>query len=123
MKRIVIALSCLSLLCGIRLNAQTSEPWTGNVATEFAGGSGTEDDPYLITDGSHLALLDSKITDYQHTLTGTYFRLENDIDLGGALESPTQWNPIGKNMISFDGFFDGNGKKIYNIYCELFKND
>lgn len=118
MKRIVIALSCLSLLCGIRLNAQTSEPWTGNVATEFAGGSGTEDDPYLITDGSHLALLDSKITDYQHTLTGTYFRLENDIDLGGALESPTQWNPIGKNLISFDGFFDGNGKKIYNIYCE-----
>lgn len=31
------------------------EIWDGSVADSFAGGSGTEDDPYLISNGKELA--------------------------------------------------------------------
>ena len=39
----------------ISLSAQAV--WDGSVATSFAGGSGTQDDPYLISNGAELAYL------------------------------------------------------------------
>ena len=37
-------------------NPKRSAIWDGSIAAGFAGGSGTEDDPYLISNGSEMAL-------------------------------------------------------------------
>lgn len=119
MKRIALFLLALCLGASSLAFAQVSEPWTGDTATSFAGGSGTEEDPYLITNGAELMYLskETALKKNQNAFEGVYFRLENDIDLGGALAEPTEWNPIGNRPVwRFGGHFDGNGKKIKNIY-------
>ena len=64
--------------------------WRDNAAAAFAGGSGTEADPYLITDGAQLAKVAKDVEDKVTVYKDVYFRLENDIDL-----SAHRWNPIG----------------------------
>ena len=90
--------------------------WDGSVATEFAGGSGTWDDPYQITGGEHLALLSEVINlgwygEY-YDLGGLYFKVMNDIDMNGI-----PFEPIGGEIdgIYFSGYFDGNNKVISNL--------
>lgn len=117
MKKRIIALTILLAFLGLALQAQVSAPWTGGIATGFSGGSGTEDDPWLITTGDELAFLAQQVRNWTDNYEGEYFRLQNDIDLGGALETPSEWsNPIGYNFIYFQGNFDGNNKRILNIY-------
>lgn len=115
-------LGMVLMMLSFNVSAQTGlVPWTGDTASAFAGGSGTEEDPYLITSGSHLALLAKEYNARKSDdPTVKYYRLENDIDLGGALpeaERPN-YNSIGYaiGIKGFDGVFDGNGKKIYNLY-------
>ena len=42
-------------------NPKRSAIWDGSIAAGFAGGSGTEDDPYLISYGSELAYLAQQV--------------------------------------------------------------
>ena len=83
------------------------EVWTsGEIdASIFAGGTGTEADPYLIKTTDQLnafaGSLNAKI-DY----TGAYIALDNDITLTGT------WNPIGGSDYLFNGTFDGKDYKI-----------
>lgn len=96
--------------------------WRDNAATEFAGGSGTATDPYLITDGAQLAKVAKDVEDNVTVYKDVYFRLENDIDL-----SAHRWNPIGvwkwyengaiENK-TFAGFLDGNGKTITGLIVD-----
>ena len=95
--------------------------WRDNAATDFAGGSGTEADPYQITDGAQLAKI-AKDVENGTVYKDAYFRLENDIDL-----SAHRWNPIGvwkwyENGASenktFAGFLDGNGKTITGLIVD-----
>lgn len=113
------ALLCMMacLLCG---TATAVEVWDGTVAETFAGGSGTEDNPYLISNGAQLAL----VNEYhgQHA----YFKLSADIYLNDttdwkdwtAQSGPTNiWTPIcvgeeGK----FYGVLDGDGHTVYGMY-------
>ena len=95
--------------------------WDGSVATEFAGGSGTENDPYIIKTGAQLAYL-AKLgmdgTSAKDSVygTGIYYKLGASLDLSGH-----QWTPIamydkGYSWTYFDGNFDGaNHKIIFNI--------
>ena len=75
---------------------------------QFSGqGSGTEEDPYQITDAIELYQVRSNIS--------AHFILMNDIDLTDWLaeNSPTSgWAPIGSESNPFKGTFDGNGKTI-----------
>ncbi len=117
MKKRIIALTILLAFLGLALQAQVSAPWTGGIATGFSGGSGTEDDPWLITTGDELAFLAQQVFNRVDDYEGEYFRLQNDIDLGGDLESPSEWSlPIGRGVFYFQGNFDGNHKQILNIY-------
>ena len=50
---------CLSLLPMAALAADSA--WDGSVATAFAGGDGTESNPYQIADGAQLAYLASEV--------------------------------------------------------------
>lgn len=73
------------------------EPWDGNVATSFAGGSGTFSDPYLIENGGQLALIRDS--------SGSYFKQIADIDLDNNV-----WAPV-----SLSGTYDGDGHAIKNL--------
>ena len=64
------------------LEAETLDLWDGSVATSFSSGTGSSDDPYVISTGSELAYLASQVNN-QVNYANTYFILNNDIDLYG----------------------------------------
>ena len=87
--------------------------------TIFAGGSGTEEDPYQIATADQLLALSETVNDGSAGgYPGQYFVLTDDIDLSGIA-----WQPIGHldladqtNMsVMFMGIFDGRGHTISNI--------
>ena len=77
---------------------------------QFAGGSGTKEDPYLISDAYQL----SDMRNYRTS----YFKLSNDIDLTEwiADNSPSAgWMPVGTSESPFSGFLDGNNCTIRGL--------
>ena len=96
--------------------APPADVWNGSVATEFAGGSGTESDPYLISTGAQLAYLAKLVnSSADNPSLGQYYKLTNCIDLNGQ-----KWDPIGhyyaKNQYrEFQGHFDGDGFEVFNF--------
>ena len=70
-------------------------------AAGFAGGSGTELDPYMIENESQL----NEVRNYLNC----YFVLENDITL------TSKWIPIGTESAPFTGCFDGDGYVIKGL--------
>ena len=94
--------------------------WDDYAATEFAGGTGTKDDPYRIENGEQLAKL-AKDVSARNTHKGEYFRLEKDVDL-----SAHRWIPIGDyggiSYTSFEGFLDGNCKTISGMVVDQSKD-
>lgn len=88
-------------------------------------GEGTQASPYLIKTKDDLILLSDKVKEvseftsvtpplaskYARIYLGKYFRLENDIDMGGY-----RFTPIGDDWQHiFAGTFDGNGHKIAGL--------
>ncbi len=110
MKKQLLALliAALMIFTVIPVSAE-GEIWDGSVADSFASGSGTEDDPYIITNGSELAYL-SKID-----TTGLYFELARDIILNNAKEN--KWIDI-----SFYGNLDGKGFSIIGLYISTLES-
>ena len=92
------------------------------IATDYAGGSGTKDDPYLISNDLELAKLAHDVTNgtTKAMFAGKYFQLTQDINLNQG-----KWMPIGTwkcnkkdNDRYFAGKFDGNGHTISNMQIE-----
>lgn len=86
-----------------------AEAWDGSSCSVPAG-AGTSASPYLITNADELAWLSQ--TSQSDNLTGKYFQLENDIDLGGK-----EWLPIGSPTTQFKGKFDGKNHTVSNFIC------
>lgn len=92
-------------------------------AQNYAGGSGTKNDPYLISNDMELAKLARDVNNgnTSQAFLGKYFKLTADIDLSGGI-----WMPIGKYYYSngngnnrlFFGKFDGNGHVIKNMHIQ-----
>ena len=76
---------------------ETEEAWNGEIASSFAGGSGTRVDPYIIKTGGQLLLMKN----YE----SQYFKLASDIDLNN-----NNWLPF-----EFEGYLNGDGYTIYNL--------
>ncbi|MFA5498876.1 MAG: T9SS type A sorting domain-containing protein [Candidatus Cloacimonadia bacterium] len=78
----------------------------------FAGGFGTELDPWLVETAEQL----DKIRDY--TLEGYHFLQIDDIDLGVTpWNEGNGWSPIGdSNWRIFDGVYDGGGHTISGLF-------
>lgn len=74
---------------------------------QFAGGSGTENDPWLIANRAQLELLHNYLG-AEHT--DKYFRQISNIDISSA-----PWNPIGRTT-PFRGQYDGSGYNISGLY-------
>ena len=100
--------------------------WDGTATTDW-GGSGTQDDPYIIDTAEDLAGLAKCVA--ENTLNSDkFFKLTVNINL-----SDHSWNPIGKYDVTettdpttgevsketdaayFYGTFDGNNKTIYGM--------
>lgn len=81
------------------------------ITQKYGGGSGTSGDPYLIKNSFHLRNIDDNNT--------INYKLAHDIDLDiYPYNSGKGWKPIGINSSGqeFHGRFDGNGKKIKNLF-------
>ena len=104
----------------------TAPVWDGSVATAFAGGTGTEDDPYQIATGAQLAYLENLILNQTSGYTKAYYKLTADIylnDISGFdtwtkdTKGLNLWLPIGrKGSKPFKGSFDGDGHTVYGMY-------
>ena len=125
MKRLILSLflfvQAVQIVCA----------WNGSIATSYAGGDGSQSNPYQIATAEQLALLAHNVNDEGITYSGQYFILTNDIDLFGLNGTDTiQWTPIGiiaENVVHngedahpdhryFKGKFDGTNHIISNLY-------
>ncbi|QUH25477.1 leucine-rich repeat protein [Serpentinicella alkaliphila] len=73
--------------------------------TEFAGGSGTEEDPYQVATANHL-------NNVRNHLDKHFIQIA-DIDLDGYNES--NWLPIGTNITPYTGSYDGKNHSIIDM--------
>ena len=115
---LILAL-CFTLLPTAVMAEESVAAWDGSIATAFAGGSGTGNDPYQIADGAQLAYLANSVNGGE-SYADTYFVLTANIDLGNK-----DWTPIansfsdallgGANYRIFAGNFDGKGYTISNV--------
>ncbi|MCL2739447.1 MAG: hypothetical protein FWE30_08395, partial [Bacteroidales bacterium] len=85
------------------------ENWIDHAADGFAGGSGTREDPFLISTPEQLAYL-TKLVNAGSLDRRVYFEILNDIDLGGK-----EWTPIGTKQHPFIGIFHGRDNVISNL--------
>ena len=106
------------------------EVWNGSVAAAYAGGTGTEADPYIISKGSQLARAINSFGE-----NGAYFKLDRDIYLNEKLDDTSNgWfdgvvasnaynayhlrvneNAKTGTLGAFNGNIDGNGFHIYGL--------
>ena len=95
------------------------EAWDGTTATQPEG-TGTADDPYLITSGANLLWIDQQMTATGDNLGDKYFKMTNDINLGGHAVNigayTTGWNA---DRRFFKGNFDGNGYYVVNLGLDM----
>ena len=130
---------------GVAASAEgaVGEVWSGAVATKYAGGSGTKDDPYLIETPEQLAKVVSSsyrpkpTTAEKESMTAEqlmqwnidhirYYKLTADIyvndvngklwaDKIGCLDWYSQW--VGSTYVTNSHInFDGDGHVIYGLY-------
>lgn len=95
--------------------------WTDYAAADFAGGTGTEADPYQIATAEQLAKLSKDVSE-GNEYQGMFFEITENIDL-----SSHRWIPIGINKWElsgattsnwFEGFIDGNDKTISGLIVD-----
>lgn len=87
--------------------------WSGEVAKSFAGGDGTKDNPYQISNSAELAYFANKINQQSSEPTYEYYKLTDNIGL-----NYDEWTPIGVGDYDnqyFYGSFDGNGYTISDL--------
>ncbi len=77
-------------------------------AEEYTEGSGTEDNPFIISNRGQLIHFSNQINIGEHKKA--HFALGADIDLENM-----EWMPIGSYYIGFNGVFDGKGYEISNF--------
>jgi hypothetical protein len=79
------------------------------VRAQYGGGSGTAEDPYLISTAEQMNAIGANLGDWDR-----HFKLMADIDL--SIYTGTDFNIIGYGLFpAFTGVFDGNGHTISNF--------
>jgi hypothetical protein len=87
---------------------------SGVVYANYGGGSGTEEDPYLISDPNHMQAIGTNLGDWDK-----HFKLIANIDLSrfDGQDGRPAFNLIGNDSTAFSGVFDGNYHTISNFIC------
>ena len=127
-KRILSIILVLAMAIGMlavvpmSASAVATDVWDGSVATGFAGGDGSENNPYQIANGAQLEYL-AQEANKGNSFSGDYFELKNDITLNtgdattwGSSAPANKSTPIGVWNSGFAGHFDGNGYTISGMY-------
>lgn len=83
--------------------------WDGTVADGFAGGTGTQADPYQISNGEELAYLSAQVAS-GNAFAGKHVTLAANLDMGNVA-----FTPIGSDARRFAGSFDGAYHTIDNL--------
>ena len=146
---LLVMLLLVSVFAGCSNNASTNDP--ANTQTEntepprqtaqtahhkaaesFAGGTGTAEDPFQISEAGHLVLLHEMLkkeeaeTNFDDTYVKGYYILTADIALNDTADfanwnttAPEYgWEPIGVVGAYFSGVLDGNGHKITGMFID-----
>ena len=103
-------------LPAIRLPEKPAAPWDGSIASGFEKGSGTVDDPYVISTPSQLAYFRTAVNT-GNDFRGQFIKLEADLFITDITsDSPLEWESIGNTKNPFCGTFDGDGHVIFGLY-------
>ena len=102
----------------------TMSNWLGRpvLKSSIEGGSGTEEDPYIIPDLEMLEKFRDSVNSGT-TYVGEYIKLTDNIDMSesygetaGKDDAAVSWTPIGDRSHSFQGNFNGGGYEISGLY-------
>lgn len=105
------------------------DTWDGTLATSFASGSGTKNDPYIIATAEQMAYvalgknLDSN-GKYFKVIDNAVFNMNglSGIDMDSTAEevrnAPVNKHWTAGDSATFKGHLDGNGVIIYNVYTK-----
>lgn len=98
--------------------------------SDFAGGSGTRDDPYQIETWTHLSNIKNEDGDGNKKYYEDYFILNNDLDEDTAgyddnvgSNTTDGWIPVGDSSDYFLGSFDGDGHTISDLIIDRGSED
>ena len=102
----------LAIACGGSHTVATLEATP--TAPEFAGGDGSEEEPYLIATVGQL----NNVRNYLGTgHNDKHFKLSANLNLDvDPYDSDNGWEPIGDDSTPFTGNFDGDGRSISNLF-------
>lgn len=97
----------------------TQVEWDGTVAEAFAGGSGTESDPYIIANAEQFAYFRNEV-DSGRTFEGQFVKLTASINLNDINFDPIgygyEYDGFTADGKTFNGTFDGNNYTIFGLY-------
>lgn len=113
MKRIVSILCIIALMCAM-VPQIVFGAWDGSSAAEYSGGTGTVEDPYLISTPEQLALFRDQVNKGSSTICA---KLIDNVDM-----NKVEWTPIGMSSRGYQGTFDGCGYAIRNLNLNKFSN-
>lgn len=101
----------------ITVSENTDICWDGTSADSFEKGSGTQQDPYIISTAQQLAYFRDSVNNGE-SYKGKYIKLENSIKLSDIQNNPVFWKAIGTEKNPFCGVFEGGNNVIYGLYGE-----
>ncbi|MBQ6477470.1 MAG: hypothetical protein IJI43_03455 [Bacilli bacterium] len=114
----ILSFSIVSFFSRSTLSDINYVKWDGKeVATSFAGGNGTKENPYKINNGGQLMYF-KKMVEEENNFLDKYYVLGANIDLDDH-----EITPIGTDTKYFSGSLDGKGYTITNINIKEGKED
>ena len=128
-RKVIALLLTMAMILGsgVLVFGTAADPvaWDGTVASDFAGGSGTEGDPWIISTPAQWAYFAAQVT-AGTTYSGKYIKLDADLvfNTGNAADWATtppanEIPPVGYDGGSaghFAGTFDGQGYTVSGVY-------
>ena len=109
---------------------QYVDPWNGEIANSFAGGDGSQTNPYQITNAEELAYF-AKTVNEGTTYEGQFVEIKESINLGNQKFTPIGLGPIldgqsnwteSKQVNAFAGTLDGKNNVIANLHIDEQEN-
>jgi len=112
-RRTLCGLVCMAITLGL---AAPLMPLTVAADDEFAGGSGTPEDPYQIANWYHLDNVRGHLDEYFVLRNNINSSTDGHAELAGSSANGGKgWDPIGEHSTPFQGVFDGHGYAIGDI--------